>query len=257
MEYKDLKGKTVIVTGAGGGIGCAILESFLRNKSKVIAFYNNTEPAVDKNLIRSGEVVKVKMDLCDTVKLEQWFAEYEKNDGSIDILINNAGLYTETPLESVTRETWDSLMEINLKTPVFMSKMAMKRMKDNTGGVIINTVSYAATLASVNKGVYGASKAALRSITRSMASEWAPYNIRVNAVSPGVILTGMTESVIKNNKEELLKDISLNRFGTVNEVADIYLFLASKVSSYLNGADIDVSGGKNIVQNCSNAWMKE
>ena len=116
-------------------------------------------------------------------------------------------------------------------------------MQAQGGGVIVNTGSYAATLASVGSAVYAATKAALVSLTRSMAAEWAPYGIRVNAFSPGVIPTRMTQPAIAAKGEAMLEEISLRRLGTTEEVARVALFLASSASSYLTGVNVEVTGG--------------
>lgn len=117
------------------------------------------------------------------------------------------------------------------------------------GGVIINASSFAVKLPLPGYSVYAASKAALLSITKSMAAEWAPYDIRVNAYAPGIIETGMTRDAILKNKDKMLKDISLNRFGAPSEIADGVLFLASRSASYITGVEMDISGGKFLNQN--------
>ena len=106
-------------------------------------------------------------------------------------------------------------------------------------------------------GVYAASKAALVNLTKSMAAEWAPYNIRVNAFSPGLIETDMSKPAIANKSEDLLKQISLNRFGRVDEVAKAIVFLSSDLSSYISGINLDISGGKLIIQNSDSVWSKK
>ena len=129
-------------------------------------------------------------------------------------------------------------------------------MKNHGGGVILNAGSFAACIPSVGSGIYAATKSAVITLTKSMAGEWAPYNIRVNAYSPGVIETDMTKPVREKAGKKLLEQISLNRFGAPDEVADSVLFLASDSAKYITGINLDISGGKLSIQNSPAAWQK-
>ena len=122
-------------------------------------------------------------------------------------------------------------------------------MKKHRKGVIINASSFAAFIPSIGSGIYAASKAAVNSLTKSMAAEWAPYGIRVNSYCPGVIATNMTEDLIAKKREKLAESIALSRFGNPEEIAQLVLFLCSDAASYITGANIEITGGKLIVQN--------
>lgn len=248
MNFNDLQDKQVFITGANRGIGKAIADEFLKVGSKVIALYKETKPEL------SGKVIYVKANINDIIKIKKWLSQYEKKN-KIDILINNAGIYPETDLLKVTSKEWDHLMDTNLKSTFFLTQLFAQHMKKNNSGIIINAGSFASKFPSAYTGLYAASKAAIDILTRTMAAEWAPYNIRVNAYSPGVIKTDMTKPKrIKNPK--MVETISQNRFGDPVEVAKVVIFLASDASSYITGTCLDINGGKFIVQNPETPWKR-
>lgn len=246
----DFKNKTVLITGASKGIGETVAKRFLSSGAKVIVVSRNECIWAENN----KNITLIKQDINNTVFFEDWIREFEKTHGRIDILINNAGIIQRKNLLETERKHIEEIFNVNFISTFLLSKVIASHMKKYNGGVIVNTLSFASKIPSVGSGIYAASKAALESLTKTMGAEWAPYNIRVNGYSPGVIETEMTKSVIAQSKKELLSDISLNRLGSTEEMADIVLFLASDQSSYLNGVNIDASGGKFIVQSPSKAW---
>jgi len=255
--YPDLEGKTVLVTGAGKGIGKSIAEGFMFNQCKVIALYRNTVPLFNESILRNSiEPLCLHANIQNIEKIKSWLKDYELSGKSVDILVNNAAIYENQKLAETSEEAWDNIMNINLKATFFLSQLIANHMRKKHGGIIINAASFAATLASLNFGVYAASKAALISLTKTMAAEFAPHGIRVNAFSPGVIKTDMTKVTIGKNPSLRLKSISLNRFGNVADVSKAVMFLASEQSSYITGSCLDISGGKFIVQNPSSAWVE-
>lgn len=144
----------------------------------------------------------------------------------------------------------------NVISTIHLSQLIVKRMiEKRIKGVIVNTISFAAKIPSVGSGIYAASKAALESLTKTMAAEWAPYGIRVNGYSPGVITTDMTRPAINANEESMVNAIALRRIGDTDDVVKAVAFLASEDSSYVTGINLDVSG-KLIVQNSERAWDK-
>jgi len=193
----------------------------------------------------------LKLDIQNIDGAESCIRSVEKNNLSLDILVNNAGINFYHDLIKVGIDDWEKLFSVNLKATFFLSQLFAKHMSGRNGGNIINATSFATKLPSTGYGIYAASKAALLSLTKSMAAEWAKYNIRVNAFSPGVILTDMTKPAIDKNREKLLSQISQGKFGNPWDVANSVLFLASDASSYITGAEIDISGGKFIVQSKS------
>jgi len=249
VRFLDLEGKNVVVTGAGKGIGRAIAEGFVLNKCKVYGFCRNTK---SQHRARTLEPLTnfdtINLDIRDTQEIQAWIEEFENSGKFIDILINNAAINNFSYLVDVSEDEWDNIFSVNLKSTFFISQLYANHMSLNNGGVIINITSFASKMPSMGYGVYAASKSALLSLTKSMAAEWAIRNIRVNAVSPGVIHTDMTKSAIEENREKLLSQISQRAFGMPQDVANLVLFLASNASSYITGSEIDISGGKFIVQ---------
>jgi 3-oxoacyl-[acyl-carrier protein] reductase len=249
--YPDLENKTVVVTGAGEGIGEAIAKSFIKQQAKVILVSRNNIKWINKGF---NDCLFIKSDIRDISNLEYWLNEYEASGNTIDILVNNAGVISQQALLDATEEQWDDIIGVNSKATFFLTKIFARHMVKNRCGNIIFSSSFSTKLPSYSYGLYAASKSLILSITKSYAAELAPYNIRVNSYSPGVVKTKMTKSAIDNNKNNMLHDISLNRFGGAHEVAKGVLFLASNSSSYITGIDLDISGGKLIIQNPNFAY---
>ncbi|MPM91017.1 3-oxoacyl-[acyl-carrier-protein] reductase FabG [bioreactor metagenome] len=176
--------------------------------------------------------------------------------GKCDVFINNAGIYPQAFLKDMSTKDFEKTISVNLKSVFICSKAAFNCMKD-AGGVLIQAASYAALIPSAGSGAYAASKAAVVSLTKTMAAEFAPYGIRVNGFIPGVIATGMTQGVINEKSDELNQAIALHRLGEPEDVAKAVSFLASDESSYMTGTFIEVSGGKLCVQNPHAPWVKK
>lgn len=252
--YPDLKGKTVVVTGASAGLGKRIAQRFLEAGSRVVLVGRSVITWLTDTDRDNCEYIQC--DIRDTAPVEHWLNEWEKEGGTVHVLVNNAGVIEEGALLGYSQEAWESTFDVNLRATFRMCQLFANHMRDKQGCSIVNAASYAATLPAANSGVYAASKAALVSLTRTMAAEWAPYGIRVNAYSPGVVRTPMTEPKLKEHESTMLEAISLNRLGTADEIANVVLFLSSSVSAYITGTNIDASGGKLIIQNPRAAWTK-
>jgi NAD(P)-dependent dehydrogenase (short-subunit alcohol dehydrogenase family) len=250
--YPDLRGKKVVVTGANQGLGRGVAEAFLDAGSEVVAMVRS--PMAWAEDIASDRLEVLECDIHDLDKASKWLRALEQQGRKVDVLVNNAGVLAKGDLMECTPEDWDHMFGVNVRATFFLSQLLARHMKQQGGGVIVNAGSYAATLPSVSHAGYAASKAALVSLTRGMAAEWAPFDIRVNAFSPGVVPTRMTRPALALHEEKMVNDIALHRVGTTQEVANVVLFLASDVSSYMTGVDVDVSGGKFIVQNPGAAW---
>ena len=247
--YPDLAGKRVIITGASQGIGAAMVDAFLAEGSRVLGVARGPFERQ-----AGGGFETLRCDIAEPGPLADWLSAAAARGEKADVLVNNAGLLRHGRLIDAAPADFDAMFAINVRATLVLSQLVARRMQAQGGGVIVNTGSYAATLASVGSGIYAATKAALVSLTRSMAAEWAPYGIRVNAFSPGVIPTRMTQPAIAAKREAMLEEISLRRLGTPEEVARVALFLASSASSYLAGVNIEVTGGKLVVQNPGSAW---
>lgn len=253
--YPDLDGKTVVITGSNRGIGKNLAETFIRNNCQLVCMYRRTAPVFGENIGGNFDPIMLKADVNDIETIAAWVNKFTNDGNELDVLINNAGLYIKKALIDIGVNDWHETMDTNLKSTFFISQMFSKHMKKKgRGGVIINASSFTATIPSANYGLYSISKAAIAHLTRCMAAEWAPYNIRVNAFSPGIVKTRMTSPALNQNECEVLKAISMRRTGTLQEISNVVLFLASEASSYITGQNINVNGGKFAVQNPHSAW---
>jgi len=239
----DFNGKNAVITGASRGIGFAIANAFLDSGANIINM--SKSPKEIKNSLKYRSVY---LDVTDIDSVKNWIVSFTKKK-NIDVWINNAGVCPNSNLLDVSEEQWDSIFNTNAKSLFFISASVAEHMKKHRKGVIINASSFAAFIPSIGSGIYAASKAAVNSLTKSMAAEWAPYGIRVNSYCPGVIATDMTKDIIAKKKEKLRESIALPRFGNPEEIAQLVLFLCSDAASYITGANIEVTGGKLIVQN--------
>ncbi len=242
-----LRDKVAIVTGAGRGIGKAIVVAFAREGADVVVADIDAQSAKETaNELRTMrcEALPIKADVSDSTEVIEMVETAIKVFKKIDILVNNAGIFSSVSLDSMTEDEWDRVMNVNLKGAFLCSQAAMKYMKKQRSGKIVNIGSLAAEVGGIFAGAnYAASKAGVICLTKSLAKQLAPYGINVNAVAPGVIETDMTKNWPKEVKESLLKQIPLNRFGTPEEVAETVVFLVSDGANYITGATIDVNGG--------------
>jgi len=249
----DLTGKVALVTGSTRGIGNAIAAGFAAAGASVIVVGTNQENCarVQSEFENKGfNCLGVSADMGDTDSIESLVNKAADRFGQIDILVNNAGIGgKEAPILDITPEEWDQTLDVNLKGLYFCSKAVAAIMKDRgTGGRIINMSSAAGIIAPKYVSVYGAAKAAVIHLTKIMANEWARYSINVNAIAPGYIATDMTKGVMadEKNASAVLKKIGLRRFGEVDDVVGVALFLATEASKYVTGVLIPVDGGMTI-----------
>lgn len=244
-----LRGKISMVTGAGAGIGEACVRLFAGQGSKVIA--------VDMDMDRlervcsdvnecGGKSIAVRADVTDGADLNRAFDDGAKAFGPLDVLVNNAGGGLSTDFFAISEDEWRRVVTLNL-TSVFMAgQRAAAIFRDRKSGCIINMSSLAGRSVSVTAGAhYTAGKAGILGLTRHLARTLAPYNIRVNAVCPGVVNSErlVKRMAEKGITEEVARSVPLGRIGDVSEVASVCLFLASDLASYITGASLDVNGG--------------
>ncbi len=240
------EGKTVVITGTSSGIGKDLAEFFAEQGAKVLAISRKCTEYNNNNIIGiQGDINKYE-DIYTSIKTKV---------KQIDILINNAGIIYYSNLLDADADDIRSVFETNtISTLMFSTIIAKDMIGKKSGGVIINTLSFATKIPSAGSGIYASSKAAMESLTRTMAAEFAPYGIRVNGYSPGVIRTKMTEPALAKNEDKMVNAIALHRIGDTKDVVKAVAFLASDDSSYLTGINLDVSGGKFIVQNSESCW---
>lgn len=236
----DYKGKVVVITGASKGIGLSTAKVFLRSKAFVVGL---SKSGVKGDLKQHSH----KLDIANIEVLTEWISEFTRKR-KIDIWINNAAIYPQRKLIDVTEKEWDITLATNLKSLFFASREVAKHMKETGGGTILNATSFASKIPSSGAGIYAATKAAVVNLTRSMAAEWARYKIRVNCYSPGVILTDMTKEALRKRRGKVIAPIALNRYGRPEEVSEVILFLCSDAASYITGSEIEVTGGKFLIQ---------
>lgn len=241
-----LKGKVAIITGGTRGIGFEIVRTFLQNGAKVILFGSKKESvdnAINKLKTENNnyDTIGFYPTLSNETEIKEVFKTINNKYGKIDILINNAGLSSSTPLNSYTEEEVDNIINVNMKGVFICSKVAVPYMEEK-GGVIINISSMVSIYGQPSGVMYPASKFFVNGLTKSLARELAPKNIRVNAVAPGITETDMVSSLPKEMIEPLIKTIPLGRIGKPKDIANACLFLASDMSSYITGEILQVDG---------------
>lgn len=242
-----LKGKVSVVTGSGMGIGKATAMALAKEGSHIVVNDINEEIGQETKLLLSGmgvEAIFVQGDVSKEEDVKRIFSAAIEKFGSIDILINNAGISPKLPFYEITADMFNAVIDINLKSNFMCSKEAFKHMKNNNWGRIVSLSSLAGVMGGINSAAhYSASKAAIIGLTKTLAKQVGQYGITVNCVAPGRIKTAMTDMLSEKQKEEALKKIPLGRFGTVEEVAKVITFLASDGGSYVTGTCIEIFGG--------------
>ena len=246
---KLLEGKTALITGAGRGIGKAIAMRFAQEGAN-IAF---TDLSIDENVKATEEEiaalgVKVKGYASNAANFEDTHKVVEqiKDDfGVIDILVNNAGITRDGLMMRMTEQQWDMVINVNLKSAFNFTHAITPIMMRQKSGSIINMSSVVGVSGNAGQANYSASKAGLIGLTKSMAKEIGSRNIRVNAIAPGFIITDMTGALSEEVRQQWAQQIPLRRGGTPEDVANVALFLASDLSSYVSGQVIHVCGGMN------------
>ncbi|MDD3355790.1 MAG: 3-oxoacyl-[acyl-carrier-protein] reductase [Dysgonamonadaceae bacterium] len=247
---KLLEGKTAIITGGTRGIGKAIALRFAQEGANV-AFtgrtYNDNMKEVEAEIAKLG--VKSKGYAFDASNFEDThkIVEQIKDDfGKIDVLINNAGITQDGLMMRMTEEQWDSVIDVNLKSAFNLTHAITPIMMRQRSGSIINMSSVVGLAGNAGQANYSASKAGLIGLTKSLAKEIGSRGIRVNAIAPGFILTDMTSELSEEVRKQWAQQIPLRRAGAPEDVANVALFLASDLSSYVTGQIVSVCGGMNM-----------
>ena len=246
-EMKLLEGKNVIITGASRGIGKGIVKVFAKHGANIAFSYHSSEEkakSLEKELSINGRKAKgYKSDASDFEAAQQLAQKVMEDFGSIDVLVNNAGITKDGLLMRMSEEDFDSVMAINMKSVFNMTKAVLAPMLKAKAGSIINMSSVVGIKGNAGQSNYAASKAAINGFTKSIALELGSRNIRCNAIAPGFIETEMTEALAGETVKQWRDQIPLKRGGTTEDIANTTLFLASDLSTYVTGQVINVCGG--------------
>ena len=244
-----LHGKVAIVTGASKGIGAAIARELASAGAAVVVNYASSKADADRvvgDITRAGgRAIAVQADLARSADITRLFAAAKDAFGRLDILVNNAGIYEFAPIQDVTEEHFRRQFDVNVLGLLLATKEAVRHF-DGAGGSIVNISSIASTLTPPNSAVYSATKAAVDAVTRSLAKELGPRNIRVNAINPGMVLTeGVQAAGI--DASEFRKDVEartpLGRIGQPRDIAPTVAFLSSPDAEWITGETLQVAGG--------------
>jgi 3-oxoacyl-[acyl-carrier protein] reductase len=243
----NLQGKTALVTGASRGIGKGIAQTLAKAGANIaFTFVSSVEKAQAFEAELQGLGIKAKgyqSNAAEFAEAEKLVDEILKEFGSLDVLVNNAGITKDNLMMRMSEQQWDDVLDTNLKSAFAMTKAVVKPMMKAKHGSIINITSVVGITGNAGQANYAASKAGMIGLTKSVAKELGSRNIRCNAIAPGFIETEMTETLNEEVKAEWIKGIPLKRGGKPEDVANCVLFLASDASAYISGQTINVCGG--------------
>lgn len=246
-KFMMLKNKVAIVTGGTRGIGFAVVKKFIENGAAV-SVWGSRQETVDqaleqlKVLYPDAKVSGKCPNLKDAVQVAEMINQVKEEFGTVDILVNNAGISQSTPFYDYQPEEFQKIVDLNITAVFNCAQAAAKIMKEQGGGVILNTSSMVSIYGQPSGCGYPTSKFAVNGLTKSLARELGPHNIRVNAVAPGVTNTDMVAALPKEMVERISAPIPLRRVGEPEEVANAILFLASDMASYVTGEILSVDG---------------
>lgn len=243
----ELHGKRAVVTGGGAGIGCGVVERFIEEGSQVAVVQRRE---LHQDLSSHPSIHLVRADPADTSAIPRVMEQVVSVLGGLDVLVNNAGIMFERSVSAVTVDEWDKLMAINLRAPMFLAQAALPHLRRSGGGAIVNIGSIEGLGANPYHTAYSASKSGLHGLTRALAVDLGPDNIRVNAVAPGWIETELSQTYLDafadaTAAREKLREIHpLGRTGSPRDIGDIVVFLAGERSGFLTGQTLTVDGGR-------------
>lgn len=242
-----LKGKNAIITGASRGIGREIALTLAENGANIVINYrnyNNEIEALVKDIEAKGvKIVTVKCDVSNFEEVENLISEAKEKLGSIDVLVNNAGITKDGLLMRMKQEDFESVLDVNLKGVFNTTKLITPIMMKQRTGKIINISSVVGLVGNAGQCNYAASKAGVIGFSKSIARELAPRGVNINVVAPGYVDTDMTNGLSDKVKESILQTIPMKKMGSTKDVANLVLFLSSGLSDYITGQVINVDGG--------------
>tara|TARA_B100000989_G_scaffold205904_1_gene155966 strand:+ start:975 stop:1709 length:735 start_codon:yes stop_codon:yes gene_type:complete len=238
----NLKNRKILVTGATGGIGGAIIKKFVELDAKVLATGTNNEKLYDLKK-KYSNIQTLNFNINNHEKIEDFIEQVHSELDGLDVLVNNAGVTVDNLSLRMKHEEWQKVIDINLTSTFYLCKYSLKKMLKKKYGRIINVTSIVGHTGNIGQSNYSASKAGIIAMSKSLAIEYAKKNININCVSPGFITTNMTDKIDENIKDQLTSKIPMNRLGKSEDVADTVIFLSSELSNYITGETIHVNGG--------------
>jgi len=242
-----LSGKVALVTGAGRGIGQAIALAFAREGAKVaVADIDPGTAQATARRIGRAKARALQMDVADSGSVRDGFDVIDRSWGRIDVAVTNAAVEPIVPFLELSEATWDRIIDVNLKGTFLVAQAAARRMARRRRGVIITLSSVNAEVARPESAAYAATKGGVRQLTKAMAIALAPHGIRVNAIGPGTVVTGLTRHLLKNRRwrDAVYARTPMQRVAEPQEIAEVAVFLASDASSYMTGSTVYVDGGR-------------
>ena len=238
----NFKNKKILITGATGGIGKALVKKFVSLEGSVLATGTKTEKleALKKEF---SNINILKFDISDHSKIEEFVENVSSQLNGLDVLVNNAGINADNLSLRMKDEEWKKVIEVNLGSTFFFCKYAIKKMLKNKYGRIVNITSVVGHTGNIGQANYAASKAGINGMSKSLAIEYAKKNITINCVSPGLIQSKMTDNIVESIKAVLTSRIPMAKLGTGEDVSNTVAFLSSDAASYITGETIHVNGG--------------
>ena len=242
-----LKNQVALVTGAGRGIGQAIALAFAREGARVaVADIDPRTAAATARRIGPQRALALTMDVADSASVAAGFRALDTKWGRVDVAVTNAAIEPIVPFLDLTEETWDRVLGVNLKGTFLVAQAAARRMAKRRRGVIITLSSVNAEVVRPESAAYGASKGGVRQLTKAMGIALAPHGIRVNAIGPGTVVTGLTRHLLNKKawRDAVFMRTPMQRVADPMEIAEVAVFLASDASSYMTGSTVYVDGGR-------------
>jgi len=237
-----LKNKKVLITGATGGIGGSLVKKFLSLDSEILGTGTNSEK-LEKLKSKYSKIKVKKFDISSHSQIEKFIEEASEELGGLDILINNAGINRDNLSLRMKEDEWQKVIDVNLTSTFLLSKYAIKKMLKSGSGRVVNITSIVGHTGNIGQSNYAASKAGVIGMSKSLSIEYAKKNITVNCVSPGFIVTDMTNKIPEKIRSILISKIPMGKLGSVDDVSNCAAFLSSDEASYITGETIHVNGG--------------
>ena len=242
----DFKGKNVMITGATRGIGYALAEEFAKAGANLAVCGTNEtalKETAEKLSAFGGKVYVQKVNVASSEDCDSFVENTFKTFGSLDVLVNNAGITKDNLTVRMSEQDWDDVIAVNLKGTFLMSKAALKVLFKKRCGNVVNISSVVGEMGNPGQANYVASKAGIIGLTKTLAKEFGSRGVRVNAVAPGFVQTAMTDALPEDVKAKALEAVPLKRFATTQDIAKAVMFLASEDASYITGHVLAVNGG--------------